>query len=64
LVNGSGRIDGHSEIRVKPTQHVADSDYQFLTRCGEGHWISPEDIEANICFKLLNLTADIWLRNV
>ena len=49
---------------VEPVHQLADSAHQFLTGSGEGHGIATEDVEANICFKLLDLPTDIWLRNV
>jgi hypothetical protein len=64
LANGSGRIDGNSEVCVESVHQLADSAHQFLTGSGEGHGIATEDVEANICFKLLDLPTDIWLRNV
>jgi len=64
LVNGSGRIDSNSEIRIQPIHQLADSAHQFLTGSGECHVVATEDLEANIRFKLLNLPTHIWLRNI
>jgi hypothetical protein len=64
LVNGSGCIDCNSEIRIQPIHQLADSAHQFLTGSSESHGVTTEDVEADICFKLLDLSTHIWLRNV
>lgn len=64
LIDSSGCIHCNSEIRIQPTHQLADSADQFLTGGGESHGVATEDVEANICFKLLDLSTHIWLRNI